>query len=522
MTQVREILAGRYELLDVLGRGGMGVVYRASDRVLGRTVAIKVLPAERAEDPMFVARFEREARSAAGLNHPGIVAVYDSGRDADTRYIVMECVPGLSLAQLLRQRRPLAAAEAVEIATQVASALAAAHRAGIIHRDVKPGNVMVDNELRVKVLDFGIARAIAATSLTNTAIVLGSAPYMAPEVTRGESADERSDIYSLGCVLYEMLTGGPPFSGDLGAAVMHQHNTASPRPLRELNSTTPAALDALVMQMLAKQPGERPQTAAQLVDALPATLENRTAPTAVRPVAAGAPAGGGLAATLVRPGAAAAALTEATRVLRRTASGRRERYALAAAIAILLIAIAVGASGSSSPRRAAAAKTPRTSTAARSASTRSAPTTTAAKATTAAKTTTAASVPTVTSAADALTALSTADAQSGAIDSQAAQQILGGLQDSVKSYNDGNATDALHKVDDLTTHLAQLSANGDVQASALPGLTTAISNLRSAITTGAPANSQPGATAQPATPPATPPGKHGKDGKHGGGGGGGD
>jgi hypothetical protein len=468
---------------------------------------------------MFVARFEREARSAAALNHPGIVAVYDSGRDADTRYIVMECVPGLSLAQLLRQRRPLAAAEAVKIATQVASALAAAHRAGIIHRDVKPGNVMVDDDLRVKVLDFGIARAVAATSLTNTAIVLGSAPYMAPEVTRGESADERSDIYSLGCVLYEMLTGGPPFSGDLGAAVMHQHNTASPRPLRELNSATPAALDALVMQMLAKQPGDRPQTASQLVDALPATLENRPAPKAVRPVAAGAPAGEGLAATRVHPAGAAAALTEVTRVLRRTASGRRERLALAAAIAILLIAVAVGASGSSSPRRVATAKTARTTTAARSASTRPASTTTPAKATTAA------SVPTVANAGAALTALATADAQSAAIDPQAEQQILRGLQDSLKSYYAGKSTDALHKVNDLTAQIAQLGATGDIQGSALPALTTDVSNLRSAIASGAPASSQPGATAQPATPatpPATPPGKHGKDGKHGGGGGGGD
>jgi len=498
----------------------MGVVYRASDRVLGRTVAIKVLPAERAEDPMFIARFEREARSAAALNHPNIVAVFDSGRDADTRFIVMECVPGLSLAQLLRQRHPLAAAEAIKIATQVASALAAAHRAGIIHRDVKPGNVMVDDELRVKVLDFGIARAIAATSLTNTAIVLGSAPYMAPEVTRGESADERSDIYSLGCVLYEMLTGGPPFSGDLGAAVMHQHNTASPRPLRELNAATPAALDALVMQMLAKQPGERPQTAAQLVDALPATLENRTAPTSVRPVAADAPAGEGLAATLVRPGAASAALTEVTRVLRRTASGRGERLALAAAIAILLIAIAVGASGSSTPGQsaaaaaAAAARKARTSPSAHAVSTRSPSTTTPAKATTAA------SVPTVASAAAALTALATADAQSSAIDPQAAQQILGRLQDSVKSYNDGKATDALQKVDDLTAQVAQLGANGDIQGPALPALTTDVSNLRSAIASGAPASTQTGATAQPVTP-VTPPGHSGGHGKHGGDGGGG-
>src|SRR5438477_647200 len=231
MARIQEVLLGRYQLLDVLGRGGMGVVYRAADRVLDRTVAVKVLAGERAEEPTFVTRFEREARAAAALSHPNIVAVYDSGRDGHARFIVMECVSGTNLAQLVRRCGPLPAEQAVNIARQVAGALAAAHRAGIIHRDIKPANVMVDEAGTVKVLDFGIARATGSTTLTQAAI-LGSAPYIAPEVTRGQRADERSDIYSLGCVLYETLTGQPPFTGELPAAIMHQHNTATPRARR--------------------------------------------------------------------------------------------------------------------------------------------------------------------------------------------------------------------------------------------------------------------------------------------------
>jgi serine/threonine-protein kinase len=484
MAQVREILAGRYELLAVLGRGGMGVVYRAHDDVLGRVVAIKVLPADRAEDPVFVARFEREARAAAALNHPNIVAVFDSGRDPETRFIVMEYVPGASLAQLLRQRGRLPAGEAVEIAVQIASALSAAHRAGIIHRDIKPGNVMVDERSKVKVLDFGIARAVAATSLTNAAMVLGSASYMAPEVTLGETADERSDIYSLGCVLYEMLSGRPPFTGELSAAIMHQHNAARPRPLRTLDPTTPAALDALVLQMLAKERNERPRRAEQLVDLLPASLEDRTA------------------ATLVRPTTRATRSTEATRALRRRWAGR-ERIALAVAVALLLIAVAVGASGSSSPTRRAAASKPRTSTAPRST-----PPSASAKARTTATPTT------VAGAAGRLTSLVTADLQSGAIDQQARQQILGALQDILNSYNGGKPSDALHKVNDLTTQLAQLSSHADIKASALPALSAAIASLGSALAQGAPSSPAPGGPpAKPAGGPAA--GHHGKHGKHG-------
>jgi eukaryotic-like serine/threonine-protein kinase len=281
VARVAEILAGRYELLEVIGRGGMGVVYRARDRTLERTVAVKVLPAEFAEDVTLVERFSREARAAARLSDPHIVAVFDSGRDDDMRYIVMECVPGVSLARLLQERGPLAPPESVEIAAQIATALAAAHAAGIVHRDVKPANVMVQPSQSIKVLDFGIAHAAADHALTRTTMVLGSAPYLAPEVALGGSADERSDIYALGCVLYEMLTGRPPFVGDLPAAVMNQHATVAPQPVRAYEPTVPGALDELIMQMLAKDPSERPQAALELASRVRGSLHAPTAATAI-------------------------------------------------------------------------------------------------------------------------------------------------------------------------------------------------------------------------------------------------
>jgi serine/threonine-protein kinase len=285
VARVAEILAGRYELLEVIGRGGMGLVYRGRDRVLERTVAVKVLPFEHAGNPILVERFSREARAIASLSHPNIVAVFDTGREAGARYLVMEFVSGASLAQLMTDRGSFAPTEAVDIAAQVASALAAAHRAGIIHRDIKPANVMVEPSADVKVLDFGIAHAAADPALTRTSMVLGSAPYIAPEMARGEKADERSDIYSLGCVLYELLTGRPPFTGELPEAVMSQHTSVAPCPPRELEPTVPAVLDALVVRMLAKRREDRPQTAAELVSELPASLREPSPPVFAAPTA---------------------------------------------------------------------------------------------------------------------------------------------------------------------------------------------------------------------------------------------
>lgn len=257
-------LAGRYELLGVLGRGGMGVVHSGWDRVLRRAVAVKVLADAHAFDPEAVERFEGEARAAASLSHPSIVAVYDSGRDAGRRFIVMERVRGRSLAEMLRGGAALGVLAATRIALPIADALAAAHRCGIVHSDVKPGNLMVDGAGAVKVLDFGIARAIARGGASRSDTVIGSAAYMAPEVARGEPAGTLSDVYSLGCVLYEMLTGSPPFTGAALSTVLNQQVYAMPQRPSTLRHDIAPELDALVMAMLSKSPRDRPAGAAEV------------------------------------------------------------------------------------------------------------------------------------------------------------------------------------------------------------------------------------------------------------------
>ncbi len=276
-------LAGRYRLEEVIGRGGMSTVYRATDRVLQRTVAVKVMSAALAEgDPSTIARFEREARAAASLVHPGIVTVYDTGVDGDQRFIAMEYVDGESLATIIAREAPLAPDRATRIGAEAADALDAAHRAGLVHRDVKPGNVMIARTGVVKVLDFGIARVGDGASITGTASLLGTAAYMAPEHALGEPVDARSDVYSLGCLLYAMLTGGPPFRGDVPAAVLHQQVNATPRPPSEVNGRVSRELDALVLQMLAKAPADRPQSAAEVRD----RLRGAPAPASVTPATA--------------------------------------------------------------------------------------------------------------------------------------------------------------------------------------------------------------------------------------------
>ena len=266
MSQPR-LLGGRYELESVIGRGGMAEVYRARDRRLDRVVAVKTLRSDLARDPTFQARFRREAQSAASLNHPSVIAVYDTGEDmiGDTSipYIVMEYVDGSTLRDLLRENRALMPDKALEITDGILLALDYSHRGGIVHRDIKPANVMLTRQHEVKVMDFGIARAMAdsAATMTQTAQVIGTAQYLSPEQARGERVDARSDIYSTGCVLYELLTGRPPFTGDSPVAIAYQHVREEPVPPSQVDPQIPQWADAIVLKAMAKEADHRYQNA---------------------------------------------------------------------------------------------------------------------------------------------------------------------------------------------------------------------------------------------------------------------
>ncbi len=263
-------LGGRYELGELLGHGGMADVRKAQDLRLNRTVAIKMLRTDLAREASFQARFRREAQSAASLNAPSIVAVYDTGEDmldgARVPYIVMEYVEGQTLRELLRSGQRLLPDRALEITDGVLVALDYSHRHGIIHRDVKPANVMLSTKGEVKVMDFGIARAVAdsGATMTQTANVLGTAQYLSPEQARGEVVDSRSDIYSAGCLLYELLTGRPPFQGESPVAVAYQHVRENPSPPSTVNPDVTSGMDAIAMKALAKNPENRYQSADEM------------------------------------------------------------------------------------------------------------------------------------------------------------------------------------------------------------------------------------------------------------------
>ena len=261
------VLVDRYELGPVLGQGGMAKVHQGLDRQLGRQVAIKVLAPPFDRDREFVERFQREARAAAGLSHPNIVAVFDSGSDDGTHYIVTELVEGETLADRLRRDGPMPQAEAIAVAVDIARALAAAHERGLIHRDIKPGNVMLLPDSRVKVVDFGIARAAGSDTLTNTGVVLGSTAYLSPEQASGQPVDERADLYALGCVLYEMLTGRVPFSADTPIATMYRHVNEDPPPPSTFAPIL-SELEDIVMRALEKDPKRRFASASELEAAL--------------------------------------------------------------------------------------------------------------------------------------------------------------------------------------------------------------------------------------------------------------
>ncbi|MGQ0433843.1 MAG: Stk1 family PASTA domain-containing Ser/Thr kinase [Microthrixaceae bacterium] len=261
------VFNGRYELHRRLGRGGMAEVFLARDQLLDRPVAVKVLFPEFATDPAFVERFRREATAAANLNHPNIVGVYDWGEADSTYFIVMEYIDGRTLSEILRAEGPLHPDRVADVGADVAAALGFAHRNGVVHRDVKPGNVIVTSAGLVKVADFGIARAITASSednLTQVGTVMGTAAYFSPEQARGDAVDPRSDLYSLGCVLYELLVGRPPFAGESPVGIAYKHVNEAPQPPRQIDISVPVALEAIVLKCLAKNPANRYPSAEDL------------------------------------------------------------------------------------------------------------------------------------------------------------------------------------------------------------------------------------------------------------------
>ncbi|MGH2977322.1 MAG: Stk1 family PASTA domain-containing Ser/Thr kinase [Gaiellaceae bacterium] len=303
---------GRYRIMRKLGAGGMADVYLAEDQELGRRVAIKILNGRHANDDQFIERFRREAKNAAALNHPNIVSIYDRGEAEDTYYIAMEFLDGRSLKELIVGHGAAPVKVAIEYARQILSALRFAHRHGIVHRDIKPHNVLVDGEGRVKVTDFGIARA-GTSQMTETGSIVGTAQYLSPEQARGGEIDQRSDLYSLGIVLYELLTGKTPFEGDTPVEIAMKHLSAVPKPPSELRPDIPPELDMVVLRALAKDPDDRYQSA----DEMEADLER---------VARGAPVAAATvdSATQVlrRPPAAASEPTAATMIAPPRARGR--------------------------------------------------------------------------------------------------------------------------------------------------------------------------------------------------------
>jgi serine/threonine-protein kinase len=469
VLQTGDILVGRYEVDSLLGRGGMSSVFSGWDRTLSREVAIKVLASELVGDRVFVERFDREARAAASLSHRNVVAVFDSGVDDGARFIVMEHVSGRTLSALLRDGE-IPIEHALEIAIGVSQALGAAHAHGIVHRDVKPGNVMVGANGQVKVLDFGIARALAATSLTRASTVIGTAGYLSPEQAEGRAVDARSDLYALGCLLYEMLTGRPPFVADSVAALVHQHVTRSPEPPSRLRHEVSPALDAIVLRLLAKDPRERYPRARALTAAL-----------------------------ITEQAARASAAEPPTRVMGARTSRSKRRWLAAPAIAALALVVVLLALDHGTGRRstsstatgassnaAAAARDSKGLSAKAAAPAASAASRSPAKPATPATSSVQSAAAGDPSAGDALGALTLSDQQQGLIDQRAADAIAHRAADLLAALASRDPASVAGQLAQFAKRVDALTASGHVASpAAAQALKAAAAGLAGTLLAGA-------------------------------------
>ena len=442
-------LGSRYTLTEVLGTGGMATVWRARDEVLGREVAVKVLSPQYAADPGFLTRFEREARHAASVSSPRLVTVFDSGIDEGTPFLVMELVTGRTLRQVLAEASPLPVGQAVAIAAAVCEGLDAAHAAGLVHRDITPANIMLAGE-DVKILDFGIARADGTAAGTLTGTILGTAAYLSPEQSAGYPAGPQSDLYSLGCVLFEMLAGTPPFTAESPVGVAYRQVHDDPGPPSARRPGLSPSLDAITARLLAKNPNDRPMSAAAARTGLLAALDP-----------------GGTAVLPVPPGN-----------VRDTARQRRRlrwsetvlAVTLAAALLALTVTLLIGG-GSASPAAPPAARDSQPS------QPRATPTATS----TTSAASAASALPPVAAAAAALVGDLQAGVSDGQVSQQAGQNMFNQLQQLLFAPPGQGAQQTQNQYDQLAQAYTQYKSQGDITGAAAVAMPKAISALGDAL-----------------------------------------